>query len=645
MPQIFQAYGKEITFNDTYVLYNSLKQTFTDEALAAEKEFAKKYASYGSIETFVQRGYDDGLRIIQDVIQRRVIDILIENQVYNIDANVFVEKYYYKNLGWKDSCDNIIDEYKAIGMTQAQLDAYRTQRRQNRGKFAGMGFGIGGAIEASVKAGALNLATGAAHGIFNVGAKVLSAIDESSQKSSLYNSEETKKYLQDEIWNSVYRILHSFWNVLRDCKLVSSDAGAVPFLLKDNTEKAAAIINNMSKMGKEAALDVFPEVLLINPYNKDLYMSMLTKLGDKDGELEKISTYFGVASLKLAKKNIIEKLYSDIKPQLLVSEEKALTARNSFVEQCQFYGHTDVGKKILGEIDAVLTDYDVKARTVDGFLLSTREEANEARKDLARVQELLGSLDYEKNENDAIEALKRLEGDDVKSFIVSKYIEKLKSLLIHFDEQARTVLCEEKAVIFETREEAAQIRETPEFQVIKLSYQKYIEHPEEVTNFPSVLKNAKTHERIRAAYAELFDSFRTEQKEVLESGKVGVISRELIIWGVAHLVVLIFTVFLWNGLGWLMQIILGIFIYAAPAGIIFAAKKAGWGENVGATPSFACWGLNALSFSVIRWDQWGWIGFKSINALIIIGAILAVAISIDHYKKAKKAQLYLKDEN
>lgn len=110
-------------------------------------------------------------------------------KIYDIDARQFFEEFYQRRyFHWEEDFGEVQDSYMSIRLKQKQLDEYRTMRRQTRSRWVGGGFGIGGALKGAAKAGAMNMASGALHGLFNAGAKVLSMADESNKKSSLYRN-------------------------------------------------------------------------------------------------------------------------------------------------------------------------------------------------------------------------------------------------------------------------------------------------------------------------------------------------------------------------------------------------------------------------------------------------------------------------
>ena len=69
----FNLYGKKIVISQAYDYYNSIRLRFESEAQKAANEFMRRYNAYGSIENFVKRGFDDGMEIVEEIIDRLVI--------------------------------------------------------------------------------------------------------------------------------------------------------------------------------------------------------------------------------------------------------------------------------------------------------------------------------------------------------------------------------------------------------------------------------------------------------------------------------------------------------------------------------------------------------------------------------------------
>ena len=469
--QHFTLYGKEIVISEAYDSYNTLRSIFEHEATNAVSKFMRKYDGYGSIDTFIEHGFDDGLEIIVEVIDRMAIkEILINHaRIYDCDVDRFFREYYAGDNGWfvwDEKYSAIEDKYLAIRLNQQQLDEYRRRRRENRSRWIGGGFGLGGAIKGAMKAGAMNMLSGAAHGLFNTGAKIFSAISEANQKSTLYRSKATRNTIYDGIYDSVFYIHRPLTYLLSIQNKLGS--GHIEYFINGGFERAQAVINNFPSMNKRDILEALPGIVLLSPYGSDLYKKLLAIFGDRDGELEKIAEYFGISSFHNMKEKAVENLFLAVKESLSTSEKLALEARKSFDEESENYGFTQARKNGLAQIDAVLADYDLKARTVDEFVMSTREEADRARQQLSDIKQLLSGLDYEHSEDDALTAKSKLKSYGVQSAILSKYFDIINSLIDKFDKEARTVnvtikVHDKNEVLFATREEAKKARKNIDY--------------------------------------------------------------------------------------------------------------------------------------------------------------------------------------
>lgn len=376
----FYFQGREIIIDESYDYYNSIRLIFSREAQKAAQNFERKYNSYGNIDTAVDHIYEDGIDIAIDVIRRVVINDFF-NTLHindNIDVQGFCEKFYEKNFSDLTSkLEEVSDKYMAIVLNQQQLDEYRTQRRLNRARWVGGGFGFSGAIKGAMKAGALNMASGALHGIFNVGAKALSMVGDAMKKSSLYSK--SKKNLTAEIYDFVFNLHYVIW------KLDTRYKGRhyVACLYHDFIESAKATVNKFSTMGQDEVFQILPKVLLQNPYDENIYKKLISLFGDPKGELEKIAQYFGVDTSFFAeeKEKLAKKLFYNVKNDLEKSEDYALEAKKKFLSALSSTGLSDTeeAKKFLSIINNKLSDYDRQARTVNflekAVVLNSRKDA------------------------------------------------------------------------------------------------------------------------------------------------------------------------------------------------------------------------------------------------------------------------------
>jgi len=122
---------------------------------------------------------------LSEAINAAIAD-LISYGIHDINEDNFISVYLSPYISWDTDFQIFVDNYMEIILKAEDLDQYRTQRRQNRNKWVGGGFGLGGAIKGSAQAAALNAATGIMHGAWNLGAKAISSIDSAIKKKRLY---------------------------------------------------------------------------------------------------------------------------------------------------------------------------------------------------------------------------------------------------------------------------------------------------------------------------------------------------------------------------------------------------------------------------------------------------------------------------
>ena len=213
-------------------------------------------------------------------------------------------------------------------------------------------------------------------------------------------------------------------------------------------------------------------------------------------------------------------------------------------------------KNRLAEINAVLADYDLKARTVEEFTFNTREEAEQARKELSEVKELLTGLDYEHSETDALKALQNLENYHAQSVILLKYLEKIRKLLNAFDEEARTVICGGKygkKIVFEQREEASKIKTMAEVQDLEKNYQAYIKGETAKINHISELLRQTLPSQITTAYFELISAFEDKQRKISSDGEEAFSLKFMLksfTFFAVEIAILVFCIHIWDKLSW-----------------------------------------------------------------------------------------------
>ena len=518
----FTVCGKNIVISNTYDLYNTLRGGFYQRAYKDAGEFEQVYNNYKNIDRVIENAYRDGMSIIGRAINDLVInEILIRMKIYDYDIEGFFNEFYREHYFiWEECFNDVEEKFLSIIAEQQQLDEYRTMRRENRGRWVGGGFGIGGAIKGAMKAGAMNMVTGAAHGLFNLGAKAISKAGEVGQKLSLYD--ESKNVLCDGIFQSVFNIHYACWDMITR---LDDSLEKIEYFTPNSSKKAQALINNFSKMSREEVRENFSKALLLDPYNQELYKNLLSILGDSDGGLERIANYFNIDTsfISCSKEALTENLFTKIGGNLQKSEHEALNVREKFSMAIKSNGleGTKAAKKILSKIDGVIEDFDKKAKTVNGQIFATREEADSARQEFTEINNIL-SLDYKHSEINAREVLTKLENynsqfPEIKNFI-DENIAKVKESIQLLDKEARTITAAGQKIILDTREEAEKIKNNSQLEELDRRYKAYTDEKanytaSELEKIAEILKNAP--DKIKSIYIDLLKKFADKQREII----------------------------------------------------------------------------------------------------------------------------------
>lgn len=439
MSKTFSLYGQEIEFSDSYTNYNNWRLPFHSLAVkGADKYMKGYYEGYGNLDKFIENGFNDGWKVIGEALQTSAT---INGKYYFIKRDEFLEKYGENCFSfWVDSFFEINDKYMEIVLKSEELDAYRTQRRLNRGRLIGGGFGISGAIKGIATAGAFNMAAGAAHGAVNLIGKGLSAFGNSFKKSKIYNNEEYKQ----KVWNGIYCSIFCI-------HLALCDKYQVPALSVSRQEKADELFSNIKNKLPHLRLKTFIEIFTLNPYKTEAYEMFIELIGDQDNEVEQMANFFGI-NLHEFKESLLLKTYNSLD---FSTEESTQRAKILLENQNNKYGlqNSAMAATYMGKIKLKLENFDKIARTVDGQEFESRQEAETANRELEMIKGIMGD-DYKNSEKNALDVLDKLNNTSFSSPIAEKYIDTVKSVVDDFDIKARTF----NKKVYATREDAQNAR-------------------------------------------------------------------------------------------------------------------------------------------------------------------------------------------
>ena len=259
----------------------------TQKRIAVKSKYMARilaiYDKAGSIENFMENFSDVSGNIGGNAI-KDALDICVNDGYYEIDENFFLEdgrqEFIFDSMF--NELEDLFGAYKNIIQQNEDEHEYREQRKENRGRFVGGGFGLGGAISGSLKAGALNMATGLGHSVFNSIGNAMSNYEASKKIKELYELPQCR----DILLNAVNILVNNIWLIM------INDVYQLSIAADQEMKKSEAIFNNVinGRIPKEKTKAALLDVLSINPLKGQAYDELVEYL-DQDELEELLSMY------------------------------------------------------------------------------------------------------------------------------------------------------------------------------------------------------------------------------------------------------------------------------------------------------------------------------------------------------------------
>ncbi|MBO5336368.1 MAG: zinc ribbon domain-containing protein [Lachnospiraceae bacterium] len=343
---------------------------------------------------------------IEPIIEKAV-SILGEQGVYTINSGLFVDKYFENGYDVffraLRAMEKEIDEIDG----QKQLEKeYRQARKDGRGRVVGGGFGLGGAIKGMATAGVMNATTGMVHSLGNAVGNMGSSIAASASKSAVYR--ESKETLRDALIEVAYNVIDALRKALEreaniKCKCVT----------ETEAKQSEAIRQNylQGRIPKDKKREQLVQALLLNPYHEGLYLLIWKEFGDKNGDLRKMSVFFGCSLENIIKstaekygrktyaQNCGEYLNAFNKSQVAIKCEDSF--KRTVKELKEFCDSHDIEENLIPEIqecENILRHIDEELSTVHGVKYNSRETAEKIKMDYVTFY---GILDNRKTLDEA----------------------------------------------------------------------------------------------------------------------------------------------------------------------------------------------------------------------------------------------------
>lgn len=364
--------GKTITFKDCNERFYDIQYRLWKASEAAGAEFNTWYDSCGDILT-VLKGYEKKSTelIIKHSNEKLFADLPIL-EIYDISEDSYDDECLIFSES-SDALDEVANAYNSIVAQQEAEEEYRAERKANRGRVVGGGFGVGGALKGMATAGAMNAVAGAGHSLVNAIGNMGSAMEAASAKCALYNNNSTKALLRSGICDDILACFNAHIHLVNQRK----DRYYINCF---DSDKAGALFENAKKVAdKRNALLI--ESFTNCPWNEDLLIYIFTNFSDERKNVWMIADRFHVDLHQVAE-DCFAQMYRNATP----TEEGAQAVKKEILAQMNELGITFSGTVDHIERDGVsriLSGYDTasdEARqamfaTVDSYDATERNKS------------------------------------------------------------------------------------------------------------------------------------------------------------------------------------------------------------------------------------------------------------------------------
>lgn len=286
--ETFQLFGKEFQITVEQENYAYLINQFSEIRKNAVNKFFSSYReNYPSIETW-ENDITRKFNIAINCAVKRSMDLLRENGVYTISEKEFMEKSW-NPAGFDDIINEIGNKIWNIAQDAENEIQYRQQRKDNRSRVTGFGFGMKGYLKASMQAGAINMATGLGHSIVNGIGNVGTNAASSNKINSILRDEIYIARFGTEVGLAIFDMQEYTICILNSNTDIKCDV-----ISDDNQRKSSAIMESMPTIPSGNKKQALLQALELNYLNADAYEYIITHYRTERRNADAMASHLGL---------------------------------------------------------------------------------------------------------------------------------------------------------------------------------------------------------------------------------------------------------------------------------------------------------------------------------------------------------------
>ena len=344
-----------------------------------------------------------------------------EKEFYN-DYNQFLDAFFYCS----HDCKNLLEHYKGNALTNF-VKKYASETRKYLAQYEVYTLSADD-IWASACEDRNNISE-LQWAFENYFSDLAYEMNENQKDDEWFSSQMKKKFRSLYFEQFLRKDIISMGNFAIKY-LDDNDILELEYVLKDEAEEANALYENLKDgtipLDKREELAV--SMIELDPRATRYYEYIFNNIPNAKYEISAIANYYGIDLSELIEKDIA----CTFSTSNIASEEEALKKMEALKETMARFG---VSKSATEkELHSILLDYDIKARTYEGTLYSTREECANAQKEDLELKALYGDAN-KLDKKACYEVLAQIQAVSGNEKIKYKHITILNERIANYDQE------------------------------------------------------------------------------------------------------------------------------------------------------------------------------------------------------------------
>lgn len=372
----FKVLNEDIYFSSEFTKLNEIREEFLQEAFNSISTFTEECSKkFSSIDQLLKDGESFGYDYLNNYIKRAVC-IINEFGVKKVDSNTFFKEYYLNQYcTWQKTLEEISNEINKVTADE------KTNKDTDDITFA-----------------KLNINSDLIKKPFSLQEKNIvlnNDILENSISLDIINK------LVDSMVENIFNINFALIDVLKANNIDKVANYSNLEEVNESNKLITALLKNQISKDKEA--ETIKKIITLNPYNENIYKSLLYRYGDAENQFEELGEFLGYNNIHEYKHKLLDEYYRNLNTEtdkdINEAKGKIIAFANKFNIK-EYSEYIDELNNMIKENDTLVNsietkdiDKTVKMATVEIGQDNQKNKKNKkSNKGLVLLATILGSL-------------------------------------------------------------------------------------------------------------------------------------------------------------------------------------------------------------------------------------------------------------